>query len=325
MTKQQCLSSEERDFFALLTEVIFSNPFSFQKDRLTPLVGKIQSPKPALYDHHYSALLPFLEQRIACLEARGIHRIQSISLRDRRLLPYAFEGATPTLIPFATELIDKLQGRGFSIQEAGSYLALFYQLRRAYFFITHSLVGDSSSMTRLRHAAINLSQFPESLVESELFGPRKGAFTGTIENHKGLFECCSSHGALFLDEFGDVSVPVQIKLPGQTANSLIEQILHTLDKCLPRNYAWPGNVRELEQAVRRIILTGEYHGTETPVSYGSWLNRAAQGELSTQELLVAYCQMLYRRHGIYEAVAIASGLDRRTAKKYVHSSVHRAE
>lgn len=59
---------------------------------------------------------------------------------------------------------------------------------------------------------INLSSYTESLIESELFGHRKGAFTGAIENHKGIFARCSPHGSIFLDEIGDVSIPVQLKL-----------------------------------------------------------------------------------------------------------------
>lgn len=47
---------------------------------------------------------------------------------------------------------------------------------------------------------------------SELFGHRKGAFTGAVEGYQGIFARCSQHGAIFLDEIGEVSVPVQIKL-----------------------------------------------------------------------------------------------------------------
>ncbi len=233
----------------------------------------------------------------------------------------------------------------------------------------------------------------------ELFGHRKGAFTGAIDNHRGLFERCSAHGSLFLDEIGDVSVPVQIKLLNvlqerrftpvgsrkplrfagrviaatnqpladlrqrgrfrddffyrlssdvihvpplrvrlqespdelqqlvsllvermtrKTVPALASRVLGELRKKLPSDYPWPGNVRELEQAVRRVILNGEYTDAgamnEPP---DRWLGSLRGGGLTANEVLGGYCQMLYRRFGTYEEVAKRAGLDRRTAKKYV--------
>ena len=69
----------------------------------------------------------------------------------------------------------------------------------------------AASFTR-SFIALNLSQYPETLIESELFGHRKGAFTGAVEAHEGVFARCSPYGAIFLDEIGDVPAPVQIKL-----------------------------------------------------------------------------------------------------------------
>jgi len=69
----------------------------------------------------------------------------------------------------------------------------------------------AESFTR-NFISINLSQFPESLIESELFGHKKGSFTGAVEHHQGALTRCVPYGAIFLDEIGDVSVPVQIKL-----------------------------------------------------------------------------------------------------------------
>jgi transcriptional regulator with AAA-type ATPase domain len=249
--------------------------------------------------------------------------------------------------------------------------------------------------------AINLSQFPEALIESELFGHRKGAFTGAIDHHQGVFERCSVHGALFLDEIGEVSVPVQIKLlqvlqertftplgghekkrfsgrviaatnqplgqlrrdgrfrddffyrlcsdvievptlrqrleesagelellvrllVGRIASTqdsaLVAAVLEALERGLPRGYPWPGNVRELEQAVRRILLTGRYAAdvAETAPDEATVLTgKLRAGELSAAELLAQYCAMLYRRLGTYADVAKRTGLDPRTARKYV--------
>jgi DNA-binding NtrC family response regulator len=181
--------------------------------------------------------------------------------------------------PFGTRVIATLTHYGFRHADALRYLALFFQLRRAFYFINNDLLGESPCMRELRCAlweqvftrnvrlyeqylwtrmedfsvlllgptgtgkgaaaaalgrsgfipfdeksdrfaqsfteafvSTNLSEFTASLVESEVFGHRRGAFTGAVADHDGVLARCSRYGAVFLDEIGDVPLPVQIKL-----------------------------------------------------------------------------------------------------------------
>jgi len=182
-------------------------------------------------------------------------------------------------VSFANFVISDLINYGFSQDEAVRYFSIFYQMRRAFYFIFNTLSGASNCMRKFHCSLwnnifthdirwyekilcakledfstlmlgetgtgkgtaaaaigrsgfilfntrtgkfdesftktfieINLSQFPETLIESELFGHKRGAFTGAIESHEGIFSLSNSCGSIFLDEIGDVSIPVQIKL-----------------------------------------------------------------------------------------------------------------
>ena len=291
------LTEEQRNFFSLVSDAIYTNPFSDTRHdidlRIAGLFPEVEG------ENLIDKTLEEVRRRLFELEKKDAD-ITSFQGRDQNLVENAFlfdffyryrerfdqliqeqmaSEETSVKVDFAREAIPFLKSRGFDYDKIYHSMALSYQIRRAYYFIRDTLVGQSPAMKEFRRklwnnvfthdmglyirylwsrmedfstlllgetgtgkgtaamaigrsgyipydeknqcfkesfartfVSLNLSQFPETLMESELFGHKKGSFTGAIEDYKGVFERCSACGSIFLDEIGETSVPVQVKL-----------------------------------------------------------------------------------------------------------------
>jgi sigma-54 specific flagellar transcriptional regulator A len=110
-------------------------------------------------------------------------------------------------------------------------------------------VHEASPRRQRPFVAINCGAIPADLLESELFGHEKGAFTGAITARKGRFEIAEG-GTLFLDEIGDMSLPMQVKLLRVLQERVFERVgSHTPIRCNVRIIA--ATHRNLEEAIAR--------------------------------------------------------------------------
>ncbi len=292
------LTSEERSFFSLVQEATAANPFGQARKQLDrKIAGRCDQIHK---QHNIDDVVHEVGRRIEQLQQKGSCSIKRFSGRDRELVQSAllfhiFHRFAPQFdrliaeqseqpdadlaVPFAGQALHELKALGFSAQQACRYFELFFQMRRAFFFIGHNIVGCSACMIKLRERlwnnvfthnldmydaylwnrmedfstlilgptgagkgtaaaaigcsgyipfdaktgrfrenfrrafiSLNLSQFSEALIESELFGHKKGAFTGAVENYQGVFDRCSPYGSILLDEIGEVGEAIQIKL-----------------------------------------------------------------------------------------------------------------
>ena len=121
-------------------------------------------------------------------------------------------------------------------------------------------------------------------------------------------------------ELDDLLTHSTRRLLGKASPDIVRMVRRRIDQQLGPDYDWPGNVRELEQCLRRILLNRTYAGVATSEPQDplrQLVSSIKAGTADARQLLTAYCRLLYRRHGSYEAVARRVQLDRRTVRKHI--------
>src|SRR5262245_5325308 len=113
--------------------------------------------------------------------------------------------------------------------------------------VTATLVHQSSRRKHHPFVAVSCALFSETLIESELFGHERGAFTGAIKDRPGRFELADG-GTIFLDDIDDVPLSMQVKLRRVLQNRTIERLGGT--RTVPVNVRIiAGSKRDLKQMV----------------------------------------------------------------------------
>ena len=169
----------------------------------------IEALKRGAYDYLSK---PFDSEELILLLRKAEER-ERLALENTRLRRRLAEGPSESGVPGM-------------VGSSAVMVALFRTLQKVAEFKTTVLVqGESGTgkelVARALHAlsprntapfvAINCAAIPNALLESELFGHKKGAFTDAVRDHKGLFEEANG-GTLFLDEIADMPVSLQVKL-----------------------------------------------------------------------------------------------------------------
>ncbi len=124
--------------------------------------------------------------------------------------------------------------------------------------------------------AVNCGAIPQKLVESELFGHKKGSFTGAVADKEGLFQAAES-GTLFLNEVADLLLPAQVKLlraiqeksvrpvGAQQELAVDVRIISASHRDLNEE-AFPSNVRKLENVLERAAPRSATASSPTPMT-----------------------------------------------------------
>jgi hypothetical protein len=146
--------------------------------------------------HYIFRYLLGLSRPIAELRAETWHSVFTHDLRRYRQSVFRHMADIPTLIvgPSGT-------GKDLVARAIGYSRYLAFDESRLRFVETFST----------QFHGLNVSALSKGVVESELFGHRRGAFTGALEDRQGFFEVCGPDGTVFLDEIGDLEAELQVK------------------------------------------------------------------------------------------------------------------
>jgi len=155
----------------------------------------------------------------------------------------------------------RLLGKSRAMQKIFELITKIHSVRTSVLITGESGTGkelvaralhSEGSRAKLPFIAVNCGAIPEELMESELFGHRRGAFTGAVVDKPGLFQEADG-GTLFLDEIGELSLGLQVKLLRALQERKVKQV---------------GATEELEVDVRVIAATNR--DLETEVSRGAF-------------------------------------------------------
>jgi len=161
---------------------------------------------------------PLESERVLITIRNALEKSQLIQEKELLLADakerYKMVGASPAMKKIFN-LIDKVSPQNVTVMitgESGTGKDL----------IAHAIHLNSSRATK-PFVQVNCAAIPETLIESELFGHTKGAFTGAVNDKQGKFHAANT-GTIFLDEIGDLSQPAQAKVLRTLESGQVEQV-----------------------------------------------------------------------------------------------------
>jgi two-component system NtrC family response regulator len=204
---------------ATLEEIVAASPdtkvivVTGQNDR----ENAVRAVGSGAYDFYYKPIDPV----ILGLIVNRAYRVRELELENRELMQQKVDHPVEGVVACSPEMVKVCR----TIEKVAPSNA------------TILILGDSGTGKELcarslhslspragnRFIAINCAAIPENLLESELFGYEKGAFTGAIKQTPGKIEYANS-GTLFLDEVGDLPMPLQAKLLRFLQERVVERI-----------------------------------------------------------------------------------------------------